>query len=149
MFTSEQQAAAEAFLDKYPERPCRALIEALRDTNTAPEVSIAIILDPRCGLERRADYEDGGMKRPNGERIVTLKGDATPLILVTMANRVDVLRLLLAAGASVGATVDVEEFTALHLSAQNDISEVLMAYGADLDAKDYRGNPPCVLKLMS
>lgn len=142
MITNEIQTQVDELLANYPNMPCKAFIAVLKDTTIDPAVALGIVTDPRCGIERKATLAEEGMKRKNGQRIITSNGGATPLILATIAGRADIVEMLLTAGADVGASVDVEGYTALHLSEHFVISELLMNNGADLDAGDFRLNTP-------
>eukprot|EP00744_Colponema_vietnamica_P016788 GILI01023578.1.p1 GENE.GILI01023578.1~~GILI01023578.1.p1 ORF type:complete len:328 (+),score=47.22 GILI01023578.1:55-984(+) len=129
----------------YPAKPLKAFWTALNlRKNTGPEIPMAIVLDTHyCGLERRSTKADGYM---DGIRIC-LESGATPMIIAVQAFRLDVVQLLVSAGADVNATADETAYlrTPLHVSVASgytDITKFLIACGADVGARDQLGRQP-------
>lgn len=115
------QQAALAYLNKYPNMPCKALWNALTDTSygetSHPEVAMAIILHPQCGLERIMRREEGPIESMCGWGIAH---GVTPLLLAVLAARDDVVIALIAAGADVKARNPTTLATAFHIAAAVD-----------------------------
>eukprot|EP00742_Colponemidia_sp_Colp-10_P020863 GILJ01024368.1.p1 GENE.GILJ01024368.1~~GILJ01024368.1.p1 ORF type:complete len:261 (-),score=42.01 GILJ01024368.1:547-1329(-) len=122
----------DKLLLKHNNRPMKALQEILRDAaNEVIELPMTIIMDPRCGIERRAE-----------EGLPWDLNDATPLFMAIYAGRVDVA--LLAACADPNAKCS-DGSTSLMESARNgdlEAIEFLISYGADIDAVDEDDRTP-------
>lgn len=126
-----------SLFDQYVETPLKALWEVLNDKESSVEFAIAVVMDTRCGLERRSIPAEGEMEGKGG-LVMNKAGSSslTPLMMATLAARVDVMEALLAAGADRDAE-DAKGNSSLCIAAiTNNPSaiELLVRYGADVNA---------------
>lgn len=137
---------ANELLAKHPNHPLKAVWEALNDENTDAAVTLAVVLDQRCGIERRSTLTDGEMQTTladgTGELLTLNKTRAgvTPLIMAALAGRVDAMKLLIAAGALLEPREYTYDLSALSTAAiVNDPSatELLIDAGAELHSTTY------------
>lgn len=142
---SERDKLVSEVLAKYPANPLRALWETLKNKDIkAPSVALAIINNPNCGLEKRA--EESASKQ-----VSEISIGATPLLIAARAGRADVIKTLLSLNVDTKA-VDTHGRTALHMAALSDSAEaikVLLNHGLDIEAKDTFGNTPLFLAARS
>lgn len=127
---------ANALLVKYSGLPLKALWEVLNDKESSVVLAMAIVMDIRCGLERRSTLAEGEMKDKRGWVFNVEKGGLTPLIMATLAGRVDVMIALLAAGADVNVQDDKYRLTSLGVAANTNnprAIELLVSYEADVN----------------
>lgn len=79
---------ANELLDAHADEPLRALSAALDDKGSkGPALAMAVVKDNRCGLLRQSARLSFGLER------------VTPLVMAIIADRIDVVEALLAAGA--------------------------------------------------
>lgn len=126
---------ASLLFDQHAENPLMALWEVLNDEYSSVELAMAIVMDKRCGLERRSTLADGEMNAKGGFVLNKEQGGVTPLIMATQAGRVDVMEALLSAGADVHAE-DEEKTTAISVAAiDNNPSaiELLVSFASNVN----------------
>lgn len=115
------QLAANQLLAKYPRNPLKVFWEALKD-NQAAELAM-MILKNSCGLDARTTPTDGSMcayiETTNKSHNFNEEGlsGATPLVIATVARRVDVIKLLLAAGANAKLAYGPLDLYPIHVAA--------------------------------
>eukprot|EP00744_Colponema_vietnamica_P012237 GILI01017185.1.p1 GENE.GILI01017185.1~~GILI01017185.1.p1 ORF type:complete len:185 (+),score=13.75 GILI01017185.1:728-1282(+) len=119
------------------DKPFRSLwqalaVEGLKDTE------IMKMVQHRCGLEGRSSRADGPFEHNQTE----IDCDATPLMLAALANRFDVVKILISEGADVNAMASSYGDTALSLAVATDNLD-LIVYLVDEGAEVYFGSPHC------
>lgn len=127
-----------------PNHPLIVFWRTINAEVTSANEALAIICNPNGGLECRSTAEMGLMKG------ITLslnsrQGGATPLILATLAGRVDVMMGLLELGANIDAKESDFGYSPLHVAAYQGNVEalrVLISKGAVISAKDKKGWTP-------
>eukprot|EP00744_Colponema_vietnamica_P024936 GILI01036504.1.p1 GENE.GILI01036504.1~~GILI01036504.1.p1 ORF type:complete len:275 (-),score=7.77 GILI01036504.1:84-908(-) len=121
--------------------PTRRLWLALKDTETCKDPAWALEIITKYGLETRSILGDGQMMSTNGHGFNTIKDGLTPLMMATLALRIDVMEVLLEGGANT-AVQEGNGKTSLHLAALTGSVEavrLLLRYGCDVSAADARG----------
>eukprot|EP00744_Colponema_vietnamica_P005745 GILI01008392.1.p1 GENE.GILI01008392.1~~GILI01008392.1.p1 ORF type:complete len:310 (-),score=46.60 GILI01008392.1:82-1011(-) len=133
------ESIALEYLNKYPGLPLKAFWESLIDMkNAGPDVPMAIVLHPSCGIERRSVKEEGPMASPlmNANLAKVIEFGATPIIIAAQANRPDVLEALIDADANPCEGSEDSWLTALHAAAANNTVEsicLLIEHGENVD----------------
>eukprot|EP00744_Colponema_vietnamica_P009439 GILI01013416.1.p1 GENE.GILI01013416.1~~GILI01013416.1.p1 ORF type:complete len:429 (-),score=106.91 GILI01013416.1:117-1403(-) len=144
--TKQRNAEVDSLLQKHSNRPLKALWEVLDDeVNHGIELPMAIIMDRRCGIERRAGLADGEMKSGNGFT-TNVKGfeGATPLIMAVLARRNDVVSAL-KANADYEAVFTFRRWSALDIAAiinNADAITLLGNSGADVSKRSKFNSTP-------
>jgi hypothetical protein len=113
-----------------------------------PKCAAAVHYEHGCGFVGVSMCQGEGVVPPAASLPVSLRlldlHELNPLFAAIEHSRLDVCRLLIGAGASV-APMGAGQRTALHVAAiegQIEIGELLMASGADVEARDEAGWTP-------
>lgn len=114
---------ASQLLEEYSNDPMDAYWETLTDFSfEGPDLALAVVCDPRCGIDRRTPL---AMERIGNEnKPVEVDPGSTPLIMSVLAGRADVTKALLEIGVNVHAST-CDKWTALHVAARiNNLSAI-------------------------
>eukprot|EP00759_Apiculatamorpha_spiralis_P052621 PhF_6_TR5876/c0_g1_i1/m.8554 len=122
----------DSLLLEHGNRPMKAFLVVLQDTNCKSNQGIAlpmaIIMDRRCGIERR-------FKEADGPRYFV---GASPLMLALYERRLDVAKALFTAGADPNAKASTGRNSLMEAALKGILEAVdsLISYGADIHAVD-------------
>lgn len=134
--------AAKVAFQKHPEDPLLALWEILNDTSVGgPEVAVAIIMDPCCGIEHVSDSDN--VYKSKNDYVVS--NGATPLLLAAHANRLDVVKAFVELGAKVNVADIKFGVTPLHSAAINQNVEMIQYFvskGIRVNVSTHKGGTP-------
>eukprot|EP00759_Apiculatamorpha_spiralis_P051638 PhF_6_TR5352/c0_g1_i1/m.7702 len=92
--TRDARDTPDGYHLRNPDKPLKALWEALRDS-MGVNIIMAVIADPRCGLERCSNDSEGDFVSSTRTAVLYSRDGYTPLELAAFAGRADVVRGLL------------------------------------------------------